>query len=236
MRITSPAPLAAIAPRRIRAAPLRPPLISFGVFAGLRAEPLLCMEPQANEHRSDAADSPPSAAASVAAAAAAVDAPADPASASASVVPVCSPAPAASVGFPFEPSLTLESIRASHRSFSAARDWGQYHTPRNLLLALVGEVGELSEIFQWRHEVQEGLADFTPADKHHVGEELSDVLLYLCALADRCHIDLAKAVQDKMANNEAKYPPHRVHGSSKKYDQYAEHAAEGGEAEETAHN
>ncbi|KIZ06172.1 hypothetical protein MNEG_1792 [Monoraphidium neglectum] len=66
------------------------------------------------------------------------------------------------------------------------------------------QVGELSEIFQWRGEVAEGLPDFSPADREHVGEELSDVLLYLVRLADVCKIDLAAAVQDKLKKNAAK--------------------------------
>lgn len=184
------------------------------------------------------ANTPSSAAASaVSAHSAAVALPAQSAS-SATSTDSADAALAAPLGFPFQSSLTLESIRASHRAFSTARNWGQYHSPRNLLLALVGEVGELSEIFQWRHEVHEGLPSFTAEEKRHVGEEMSDVLLYLCAMADRCHIDLAEAVQDKMRKNEAKYPAHVVHGSSKKYDQYAiEHnaaAAESSKPQETA--
>lgn len=78
--------------------------------------------------------------------------------------------------------------------------------PHNTLLLLFCccQVGELSEIFQWRGEVPVGLTTFTPADKQHVAEELSDVLLYLVRLADRCHIDLGRAVLDKVAKNVAK--------------------------------
>eukprot|EP01122_Echinamoeba_exundans_P006514 TRINITY_DN1851_c0_g1_i3.p1 TRINITY_DN1851_c0_g1~~TRINITY_DN1851_c0_g1_i3.p1 ORF type:complete len:165 (+),score=8.01 TRINITY_DN1851_c0_g1_i3:57-497(+) len=93
-------------------------------------------------------------------------------------------------GHSFDNSVTLESLRNALKSFARERDWEQYHTPRNLALALVGEVGELCEIFQWRAdaELSPGLPGWSPADKEHLGEELSDVLLYLIRLADRCQI------------------------------------------------
>lgn len=69
----------------------------------------------------------------------------------------------------------------------------QFHSPRNLLLALVGEVGELSECFQWKGEVAVGLPSFSGKEKQHVGEELADVLIYLVRLADRCDVNLTTA-------------------------------------------
>lgn len=85
---------------------------------------------------------------------------------------------------------------------------------------MVGEVGELAEIFQWRGEVTRGLPEFKEKDKIHVGEEMSDVLLYLVRLADVCEIDLAEAVLRKLQKNAAKYPEDLVRGSSAKYDFY----------------
>ena len=117
----------------------------------------------------------------------------------------------------FEDTLTLEQLRSQVAAFADERDWNQFHTPRNLLLALVGEVGELSEIFQWRGEVEPGLNSWKEEDKVHLGEELSDVLVYLVRLSDRCGIDLATAVQEKMKRNAAKYPADLARGSSKKY-------------------
>jgi dCTP diphosphatase len=70
----------------------------------------------------------------------------------------------------------------------------------------VGEVGELSEIFQWRGEVDRGLPNWEESDKEHLGEELSDVLLYLIRLADICGIDLADAASKKIVKNAIKYP------------------------------
>ena len=105
----------------------------------------------------------------------------------------------------FEDTLTLEKLRSKVAAFADERDWNQFHTPRNLLLALVGEVGELSEIFQWRGEVEPGLNSWKEEDKIHLGEELSDVLVYLVRLSD--NVDrLATAVQEKMNATRGKYP------------------------------
>ncbi|KAK9141050.1 hypothetical protein Scep_010731 [Stephania cephalantha] len=114
-------------------------------------------------------------------------------------------------------SVTIEDLRRLMAEFAKERDWDQYHSPRNLLLALVGEVGELSEIFQWRGEVPRGLPDWNEQDKQHLGEELSDVLLYLVRLSDICGIDLAKAALRKVEINANKYPVHLSKGSSKKH-------------------
>lgn len=120
--------------------------------------------------------------------------------------------------FHFTPEPSLEDIRRLQGEFSDERDWNQYHQPRNLLLALVGEVGEVSELFQWRGEVAEGLPGWTEAEREHLGQELSDVLIYLVELAEKCHVDLPQAVLRKMALNRLKYPVSKVHGSAKKYD------------------
>lgn len=124
------------------------------------------------------------------------------------------------VGFGFNDLVTLEHLRNEQAIFSKARDWDQFHTPRNLALALVGEVGELCEVFQWKGEVLEGCPDFTPKEMIHVGQELSDVLLYLLRLAEKCHIDLPTVCLEKISLNGIKYPAGAVKGSSKKYNEY----------------
>ncbi|KAK3184026.1 hypothetical protein Dsin_031312 [Dipteronia sinensis] len=103
--------------------------------------------------------------------------------------------------------ISLKDLSKILEEFAKARDWEKHHSPRNLLLAMVGEVGELSEIFQWRGEVEKGLPNWEEADKEHLGEELSDVLLYLIRLADICEIDLADAATKKIVKNGIKYPP-----------------------------
>ena len=91
-------------------------------------------------------------------------------------------------------------------AFADERRPDRYY-PTRLLLALVGEVGELSEIFQWRGEVEPGLNSWKEEDKVHLGEELSDVLVYLVRLSDECGIDLATAVQEKRNATRQNTPP-----------------------------
>lgn len=89
---------------------------------------------------------------------------------------------------------------------------------------MVGEVGELSELFQWRGEVQEGLPDWTKNEREQLGHELSDVFLYLIRLAEKCHVDLPREVQAKLKLNSVKYPAEKVYGSRKKYTEYGDTA------------
>ncbi|PSR96625.1 DCTP pyrophosphatase [Actinidia chinensis var. chinensis] len=103
-------------------------------------------------------------------------------------------------------NVSLEELRDRLAEFARVREWEQYHSPRNLLLALVGEVGELSEIFQWKGEVARGLPNWSPTDKEHLEEELSDVLLCLVQLADVCGLDLGQAALTKIHKNAQKYP------------------------------
>ncbi|KAG5588669.1 hypothetical protein H5410_049103 [Solanum commersonii] len=112
--------------------------------------------------------------------------------------------------------VSLEELKKKMADFAKEREWDQFHTPRNLLLAMVGEVGELSEIFQWKGEVPRGLPDWEEKEKQHLGEELSDVLLYLVRLSDICGIDLGNAVLRKLELNAIKYPVSLCKGSSKK--------------------
>ncbi|XP_061992233.1 uncharacterized protein LOC133710233 [Rosa rugosa] len=115
--------------------------------------------------------------------------------------------------------VNLEELKKKMAELARERDWDHFHSPRNLLLALVGEVGEVSEIFQWKGEVQRGLPGWKDEDKQHLGEELSDVLLYLVRLSDVCGIDLGKAALAKLEMNDLKYQVKLCKGSSKKYTQ-----------------
>ncbi|XP_057964428.1 uncharacterized protein LOC131155371 [Malania oleifera] len=112
-------------------------------------------------------------------------------------------------------SVTLDFLKKTMGEFAKERDWEQFHSPRNLLLALVGEVGELSEIFQWKGEVPKGLPDWKEEEKEHLGEELSDVLLYLVRLSDICGVDLGKAALRKVELNAIKYPVNVCKAASK---------------------
>ncbi|KAM4750293.1 glutamyl-tRNA(Gln) amidotransferase subunit B, mitochondrial [Anableps anableps] len=122
--------------------------------------------------------------------------------------------------FTFSPEPSMEDIRRMQADFTDERDWNKFHQPRNLLLAMVGEVGEVAELFQWRGEVAEGLPDWTESEREQLAHELSDVLIYLVELAEKCCVDLPQAVLRKMALNRLKYPASKVHGSAKKYTEY----------------
>jgi NTP pyrophosphatase (non-canonical NTP hydrolase) len=110
----------------------------------------------------------------------------------------------------------LEILRDKLRQFAAERDWGRYHSPKNLAMALSAEVGELLEHFQWLTEAQS--AQLAPAERRAVELELADVLLYLVCLADRLGVDLIDAAHRKIALNADKYPIERARGNAKKYD------------------
>lgn len=122
--------------------------------------------------------------------------------------------------FTFSSEPNIEDIRRMQAQFTDERDWNQFHQPRNLLLAMVGEVGEVAELFQWRGDVAEGLPGWTESEREHLAQELSDVMIYLVELAEKCHVDLPQAVLRKMALNRLKYPASKVHGSAKKYTEY----------------
>lgn len=109
---------------------------------------------------------------------------------------------------------TIESLTRSLREFAAARDWEQFHSPKNLAAALSVEAAELLEPFQWLTEDQSRNLD--EATRAAVAHEAADVLLYLLQLADKLQIDLAAAARDKLAINARKYPADQVRGSSRK--------------------
>ena len=102
--------------------------------------------------------------------------------------------------------LDTAALEAALQKFADQRDWDRFHTPRNLILALTGEVGELAEIFQWLSDAQ--AEQIMQTDKaEHVRQEVSDVLLYLMRLVMVLGIDINAAVTSKMALNAIKYPP-----------------------------
>ncbi|CAK9103572.1 unnamed protein product [Durusdinium trenchii] len=128
-------------------------------------------------------------------------------------------------GIKFSEGISFEQLRQELAEFAKERDWDQFHQPRNLALALVGEVGELCECFQWKGEVEEGLPGWSDKHRTAVRQEIADVLLYLIRLSHKCHIDLPKAALDKLAVNAAKYPAGLVRGSSRKYTEYTVNAS-----------
>ena len=110
---------------------------------------------------------------------------------------------------------TLEQLAARLAEFARERDWDQFHSPKNLAMALSGEAGELLEHFQWLTEEQS--CALTPEVKDAVALEMADVLLYLVRLADRLQVDLGATAERKIALNAAKYPVEQFRGSARKY-------------------
>jgi NTP pyrophosphatase (non-canonical NTP hydrolase) len=113
---------------------------------------------------------------------------------------------------------SLDELRDRLRAFAAARDWDQFHSPKNLAMALIAEAAELVEHFQWLTEEQSRA--LSPAKTAEVADELADVLIYLVRLADKLGIDLFAATQAKMVRNETRYPAPLVKGSARKYTDY----------------
>ncbi|MEC5159232.1 MULTISPECIES: nucleotide pyrophosphohydrolase [unclassified Janthinobacterium] len=113
---------------------------------------------------------------------------------------------------------SLVELRELICGFVAERDWDQFHTPKNLAMALSVEVAELVEHYQW---LPSG-ADAELDDKKRAGirHEMADVLVYLIRLADKSGVDLRAAVLEKMQLNREKYPAERVRGDARKYSEY----------------
>jgi dCTP diphosphatase len=109
---------------------------------------------------------------------------------------------------------SLEDLKERLRAFARERDWEQFHSPKNLAMALIVEAAELLEHFQWLTETQSRALD--PEKREQVAQELADVFLYLVRLADRLDIDLLDAAQRKLVLNAQKYPADKVRGSAKK--------------------
>lgn len=106
-------------------------------------------------------------------------------------------------------------LREAVADFAADRDWTQFHTPKNLAMALAGEVGELVEIFQWLSS-EESAAVMSSLRAQDVRDELADVLIYLVRLADVLDVDLIDAGFEKLQKNALKYPVEKVKGSAEK--------------------
>lgn len=100
----------------------------------------------------------------------------------------------------------LEDLRDALRRFAAARDWDEYHTPKNLVMALSGEVGELTDLFQWLTPEQAAHAMDDPELAWNVRDELADVMHYLVRLADKLDVDLIEAAFAKIERNERRFP------------------------------
>jgi dCTP diphosphatase len=114
--------------------------------------------------------------------------------------------------------MDFTDLRQALQTFAAERDWDQFHSPKNLAMALSVEAAELSEQFQWLTEEQS--RSLSPEAKQLVAEEVADVQIYLVRLADKLGLDIGEAVAAKMEVNRRKYPAEKVRGKSAKYTAY----------------
>ena len=113
---------------------------------------------------------------------------------------------------------SIEELKNRLKHFAEERDWDQFHSPKNLSMALIAESAELVEHFQWLTEEQ---SKTLSTDKlSEVEQELADIQIYLIRIADKLGVDLLKAASKKIELNEKKYPADKVRGSSKKYTEY----------------
>ncbi len=112
----------------------------------------------------------------------------------------------------------LEALRRRLAAFAAARDWDQFHAPKNLAMALIAECGELIEHFQWLTAEQSMV--LTAEKKAAVRLELADILIYLVRIADKLDIDLIAAARDKVTINEERYPAEQVRGDARRASEY----------------
>jgi NTP pyrophosphatase (non-canonical NTP hydrolase) len=109
---------------------------------------------------------------------------------------------------------SLGTIRAALRTFNSERDWGQYHSARNLAMAVSVEASELLELYLW--SADDGPQPAVPSRAPRVAEEAADVLLTLLNLCERAGIDLAAAAEAKLARNAERYPVDRARGRLEK--------------------
>ncbi len=113
---------------------------------------------------------------------------------------------------------SLEKLKADLREFAGEREWDQFHSPKNLSMALIADAAELIEHFQWLTQEQ---SSNLPADKlKEVEQELADILNYVIRISDKLGIDLIEAANKKIDLNAEKYPADAVKGSAKKYSEY----------------
>ena len=113
--------------------------------------------------------------------------------------------------------MSIESLQRQLRGFAAERDWEQFHSPKNLVMALAGEVGELTEIFQWLTPDESARVMAEAATAGSVRDEMADVFAYLLRLSDVLGVDLGDALAEKITKNAAKYPVERARSVAAKY-------------------
>jgi NTP pyrophosphatase (non-canonical NTP hydrolase) len=110
---------------------------------------------------------------------------------------------------------TLKDLTTRIIAFRDARDWKQFHNPKDLALSLVLEATEVMEHFQWKS--QKEMDKYIIDSKDEIGEELADVLYWVLLMSKDLNIDIIKALENKIKKNEAKYPVEKAKGKHTKY-------------------
>jgi NTP pyrophosphatase (non-canonical NTP hydrolase) len=118
-----------------------------------------------------------------------------------------------------DPDITLAALKERVVAFCEARDWDQFHGPKDLAIGIVTEASELLDLFRFQSDDQIAALRADPAKRARVEEELADVLFFVVRFAERWGIDLATAFDAKMARNATKYPVEKSRGSNRKYDE-----------------
>jgi dCTP diphosphatase len=112
---------------------------------------------------------------------------------------------------------SIASLQARIQTFSEERDWDQFHTPKNLIMAATAEMGELAEVLQWKND--EEAAEFLKSEygRERISEEIADVAIYLIRLCQKLDLNFIEILSIKISQNEMKYPVDKSKGSAKKY-------------------
>ncbi len=111
--------------------------------------------------------------------------------------------------------LDVDDLQRRLRAFADARDWEQFHSPKNLAMAVASEVGELVDVFQWLSA--EESRHLSEENRKRAAEEIADVLIYVLMLGDKLGLDFQKVILEKMEANERKYPVNLARGNAVKY-------------------
>ena len=120
-----------------------------------------------------------------------------------------------------DPNTSIQELKDKIKEFVKERDWGQYHSPKNLSMSLSVEAAELMEHFQWLTNEQSHQLKNDPVKKSELEDELADIAVYLLNLCNALDVDLSEAIKTKMVQNSAKYPTELVKGKAHKYTHYA---------------
>ena len=106
----------------------------------------------------------------------------------------------------------LNLLKEKIRQFNLERDWDKFHNPKDLLIALVSEVGELADLYRWLSPEEVARVHTDPAKKKKIEEEIADIMAFLMILAYKTDIDIIKVVEEKLEKNKLKYPIEKSKG------------------------